>query len=252
MNKISITERRNQIVQMVKANGYISAKTIANHFGVSTETIRKDLLELDKQNILKKGHGEATLSSTYLENSFDTKSCTNLSQKTNIAEYAMKEIPEGGIIFIDSGSTCMQLAKLLHQKEGLTIITNSFSAAQVLIGSKNQLLLTGGELREKSLSLVASWTVSNLSTVMADVAFIGCDGFHEKGPSIRSYRELEVKQLMLSHAAKSILLCDSTKFNERGLYCFADFVDFSCMITDSEISDIQKKIYLSKINTIIV
>lgn len=252
MGKLSISERRNKIVRMVMENGSITVRDLSDQFCVTTETIRKDLLALEDQNIVKKGHGDATISSTYVENPFDIKRFSNIEAKARIAERATQMVPRGGIVFIDSGSTGMQVAKLLKLENGLTIITNSLSAAEALLGTTNQMLLTGGELREKSLSFVGSWAVNSLMSVMADIAFIGCDGFHEDGPSIRSYRELQIKQLMITHASKPVLLCDSSKLNNRGLYSFANYNAFDCMITDSGISEEQKKNFESKIELIIV
>lgn len=105
------------------------------------------------KNIINKGHGDATISSTYQENPFDMKVYTHIESKAKIAEKAVGLIPEGGVVMVDSGSTNMQVAKLLNLKNGLVVVTNSLSAAQVLSGTSNQLLVIGGELRSKSLSL---------------------------------------------------------------------------------------------------
>lgn len=251
MARLPISERRKQIAQMVMEQGYISVRDLSDCFQVSTETIRKDLLDLEQKNIINKGHGDATISSTYQENPFDMKVYTHIESKAKIAEKAVGLIPEGGVVMVDSGSTNMQVAKLLNLKNGLVVVTNSLSAAQVLSGTSNQLLVIGGELRNKSLSFVGSWAANSLSTVRADIAFIGCDGFHNTGPSIRSYRELQIKQMMIDNAKKAVLVCDSSKLDNEGMYTVAEFNRFSCMITDSGITPEQKKKYSEKMELII-
>lgn len=248
--KLSATRRRKQIVQIIMEKGHIEVRELADQFQVTTETIRKDLLELDKQNIVKKGHGDATISSTYQENTFNMKVHSHEDMKQRIARKAVALVPEEGVVMIDSGTTAMQVAKLLNLRTGLTIITNSLSAAQILANTKNQLLVIGGELRIKSQSFVGSWTSSILANVFADISFIGCDGFNENGPSIRSYRELQIKQLLLSQAQKSVLICDSSKMRLRGLYTFAEYSAFDCLITDDGLSQDSAKVFTNKINVL--
>ncbi len=250
MAKLSAHKRRNEIVQLILEKGYIEVRELADQFQVTTETIRKDLLELDRQNIIKKGHGEATISSTYHENTFTMKVHANEEAKTKIARCATTLIPENGIVMLDSGSTVMQIAKLLNLYSGLTIITNSLSAAQALSNTKNQLLVIGGELRIKSQSFVGSWTASILTSVTADISFLGCDGFNENGPSIRSYREVQIKKLYLSQAQKKVLVCDSSKMASRGLYTFADYSSFDFLVTDSQLDDDKAKMFSNKIEVI--
>ena len=151
MARLPISERRKQIAQMVMEQGYISVRALSDCFQVSTETIRKDLLDLEQKTIINKGHGDATISSTYQENPFDMKVYTHIESKAKIAEKAVGLIPEGGVVMVDSGSTNMQVAKLLNLKNGLVVVTNSLSAAQVLSGTSNQLLVIGGELRSNCL-----------------------------------------------------------------------------------------------------
>lgn len=252
MVRLSALKRRKEIVQIIMEQGHIEVRDLADQFQVTTETIRKDLLELDKQNIVKKGHGDATIASTYLENTFTMKVHSREDVKLKIARRALSLIPENGVIMLDSGSTAMQLAKLLNMTSGYTIITYSLSAAQVLANTQNQLLVVGGELRTKSQSFVGSWTANTLANVFADISFIGCDGFNENGPSIRSYREVQIKQLLISQAQKSVLICDSSKMGSRGLYTFSDYKDFNALITDNGLSEEYAKMFSNKIEVITV
>lgn len=252
MSKIQASRRKKAIVQLALEKKHIEVRELADQFGVTTETIRKDLLELDRQNILKKGHGEATLSSTYQENVFSMKVHANEELKARIAAHAVTMIPDNGVAMIDSGSTTVQVAKLLNAHTGLVVITNSLSVAQVLANTSNQLLVVGGELRTKSQSFVGSWASKILATVVADISFIGCDGFNDSGPCIRSYREVEIKQLMLSQAKKTVLLCDSTKIRASGLYTFAPYDAFDCLVTDSGIDNESREHLTGKVELIVV
>ena len=250
--KPTVTERRNEIAQRVLKDGHISVRELADHFHVSTETIRKDLLYLEEKNIVTKGHGDAILSSAYQENPFSRKANTHTLEKSRIAERAVSMIPQGGVVLLDSGSTAAKAAQMLNLRHELTIITNSLAAAQALSETDNHLLLLGGELRMQSLSMVGPWAAASIGCVQADIALMGCDGFHDSGPSIRSYRELEIKRKMVACAGEAVLLCDSSKLDQKGLYAFADFSDFSCLITDNGITEEQKQRYSEKMELIIV
>ena len=228
-------ERRKQIAQLIINKGTVSARDLAEEFNVSTETIRKDLIFLEENKIITKGHGGVTVSNIYLESPFSIKSSENIEAKARIAEKAVELIPQNGVVFLDSGSTVLQIAKLLNLKEDLVIITNSLAVAEVLSNTKNKLLVTGGQLRSKSMSFVGPWATQAIDSLHVDVAFMGCDGFHAEGPCIRSYREVEVKQKIIANAKKTILVCDSSKFNVEGLYRFADFKRLGCMLTDSSL-----------------
>lgn len=115
----------------------MTVSELAKHFDVTTETIRKDLIYLDEKQILTKGHGVVTASSSYLGNPFAIKENENIEAKTRIAEIAAKQIQESGVILLDSGTTVMHLAKLLNLRDDLIIITNSMIATQILSSSKN-------------------------------------------------------------------------------------------------------------------
>lgn len=172
----------------------------------------------------------------YLETHFDYRLLENIDRKFKIAKKAIEMIPEKGVVILDSGTTVLQIAKLLNFKRDLVIITNSLIAAEVLENSKNQIIVTGGELEDKTMSFVGEFTTQVLDKVRADIAFTGCDGFHADGPSSRSYKELEVKSKIIQNSKKVVLVTDSSKFNIEGLYRFATFDEITNVITDSTVN----------------
>ena len=191
-------------------------------------------------------------SSNYLESHFDDKLFKNIDIKSRLAQKAVEMIPEKGVVILDSGTTILQIAKLLNLKSDLVIITSSLIAAQALENTKNQLLVTGGELRKKSMSFVGYWAANAIESIQADIAFIGCDGFHANGPCTRSYRELEVKKRILENSKEVVLVTDSSKFSIDGLYKFATFNQINYLITDTNIKKSQRELFPSNIEVSIV
>lgn len=208
-------------------------------------------LNLHKNNIINKGSREL-ISANYLEHYFDDKLLKNIEIKSKLAQRAVQMIPEKAVVILDSGTTVLQIAKLLNLKSDLVIITSSLIVAQALENTKNQLLVTGGELREKSMSFVGYWATNAIESIQADIAFIGCDGFRSDGPCSRSYRELEVKQRSLENSKKVVLVTDSSKFDIDGLYRFATFDQIDHLITDTNIREEQFELISSNIEIIMV
>lgn len=234
-------ERRNKIINVVLINGRATISELAKMFNVSTETIRKDVTELDEKNILQRGHGIVLPASNYTENPLPYKISTNSDAKSRIANSAVSLIKDNKVIFIDSGTTALQLANVLNIFDNLTIITNSMMAAHALSNSKNQLLVTGGELRPKSYSYVGAWTLRALRQSKIDIAFLSCDGFHADGPTVGSYRELEAKEVVLEQASKSVLLADTSKIPLQGLYCYCSYSELDLLVFERELTDKERE-----------
>ena len=194
MKKRLTAERRNEIAQLLLKNGNMKASSLAEHFGVSTETIRKDLIYLESQGIAQKSYGGAIASSELLlERPISQKEMERMEIKTAIAERAAVMIPRNGVIFLDAGSTTYALARLLRLREDLTVFTNSIMVLNILSDSANQVYALGGRVRGSSKGIVGAWATQAISSLHFDLAFLGSDGFRDlSGPSCVSYEEAEV------------------------------------------------------------
>ena len=132
------------------------------------------------------------------------------------------------------------------------IITTSLIVAQALENTKNQLLVTGGHLRKKSMSFVGNWAANAISSINAGISFMSCDGFHTDGPCIRSYREIDIKQAILKNSKENVLITDSSKFSKQGLYRFTTFDKFNLLITDENINGNERDLIPDNIELITV
>lgn len=232
----SITaERRNKLAQIIVSNGSVRIGEIAELFHVTTETIRKDLIYLDNKGIIKKSHGGAIAASEFIERPITSRELENLDLKDRIAQRALEFVIDNGVIIIDAGSTALCLAKLLALRKGLTVITNSFSAANTLIGSPNNVYMTGGEISEITMSTTGLWASNALNMIKADVAFLGSSGFQSHfGPSVKSFADAEVKRNIISNSKKTIVLADSTKFFTNAVVQYVLWDNIDILITDDK------------------
>lgn len=243
MKQTLTADRRNQIARILLQEGSIKVGDLSKKFGVSTETIRKDIIWLEKEGIAEKEHGGALAKSDYIEKNIDDKISSYSKEKYLIAQEAIKLIPEGGAVILDAGSTNYAIAKKLSLMKDLTIFTNSLTIATLLSQSDNEVYIIGGKIRPSSKATIGSWTDTILDSIHADIAFLGSDGFNGlNGPSAVSYSESDFKNKVIKAATKVYTVADSSKFENTGLFAYSDWERINGLITDSKAPENQLEV----------
>lgn len=228
-------ERRDLILDELVEKGTVHVSELANKYDVSYETIRKDLAYLEKNGKAIKSHGGAILKQATVENPFQIREKENISSKLLIAQAALKLIPEHSSIIIGTGSSTLELAKLLATRSGFKIFTDSLPVASSLIQSENQVFLFGGELRDKSSSVCGGWTANQIQQISANFCFLGTDGFANlNGPTSPSSSDVYVDQVILKQAEVKYILGDLTKFKRKSLYQICPWSEITALITNKE------------------
>ncbi|EUJ45671.1 DeoR/GlpR family DNA-binding transcription regulator [Listeria riparia] len=232
----------------------VHVSQLAKTFNVSEETIRRDLDKLEKEGIVDRSYGGATLSQHTNEDlPYATRNIINVEEKKNIATKTTSLITSGDSLIADTSSTVFESLNLLaREKENLTIITNSITAVDLLSNFKVHLILTGGTLRTKSNSLVGSDAANTISRYYVDYAIISCKGLSmENGITDSNEPEAEVKNHMLKRANKVILVADSSKFDRNAFIKIVDISEIDYLITDKEPSHEWKQFLKEKDVTLI-
>lgn len=233
-------ERRDYILKKLSVLGSVKVKDVSAKFNVSEVTVRKDLELLEKKNLLLRVRGGAIqLNYNPIEEDapITVKQQKNYLEKQLIGKAAVSLIKENDTIILDSGTTTLEIAKNLHKFKNLSIITNALNIAMVLNEYKRfQVIIPGGYLREKSVSLVGPIPESFLKNFYCDKLFLGIDSFNlERGVSTPNLEEASMNQMMISIAKEVIAVFDSSKFN-RGSFAFIAPVNkINTIITDSGI-----------------
>nr|WP_237397661.1 DeoR/GlpR family DNA-binding transcription regulator [Gilliamella sp. Pas-s25] len=235
-----MNERRELILEELITSGTVYVSELARKYQVTYETIRKDLSQLEKKGFLVKCHGGATLKQGALENPFQIREKENASLKKSIAQEALTLLPDNCSMIIGTGSTTLELAKLLVYRSDFKIFTDSLPVANTLISSKNQVFLFGGELRDKSSSVFGGWALSMISEIQVDICFLGTDGFSNlNGPSSPSSSDAFIDKAIIAHADKKYILGDYTKFSRKSLYKICDWCEITALITNDMADPIQ-------------
>lgn len=240
MRKVIAAERQNEILNLLTQHGSVKINQLSSLFKVSNETIRKDLLYLDKKGLLKKSHGGAValpdLSSIKHTISMETRIEEKTNIKTKLCQKAMDFIPDQGVIFLDSGSTIHCLAQLLYQESGYTIVTCSLNAVYSLTGSANTVLSTGGQVNPTNMSLEGFRTTNFIDSIKVDVAFLGTNGFDQHlGPASTDLGDSQIKQAIMKNSRINIVISDSSKATYTSLSQYASWNDIDYFITDNNL-----------------
>lgn len=242
--------RRAKIIDEIEHNGIVKVSDLSKKFGVSEVTIRNDLEQLEKKNILIRAHGGALkFQRVGIDFELDIKSKKHITEKQLIGKRAAELIKDGETIILDSGTTTLQIAKNLNHLNDLTVITNSLNVAGQLVEFTNvKVIVLGGNLRRKSLSLIGSMAENSLKNYYCDKVFLGVDGIDTKyGISTPNAEEASLNNIMIDISREVIVVTDSSKFLRRSFAFIAPLSKITKIITDKKIPE-EEKLNLEKSN----
>ncbi len=227
-------ERRERVKQIVKSRHAVRVEDLKEELGVSTATIRRDLHELEEEGELRRVHGGAiAIDESPIEARFEAKAATNPAQKQRIAEHAAAMVEADAKIYLDAGSTCLELAKLLAHRTDITIVTNSLPAINELAGAGPRLIVIGGELRALSQALVGPLSTPVLDQLYLDQAFVGTFSLSlDAGMTTTDPAEAFTKEYVLARSREAVLLVDGSKLGTRSFAKAGRLDQIDVVITD--------------------
>lgn len=221
-------DRKSQIVRLVETRGSVRVAELASLFGVTEETIRRDLDQLAREGLLRRTHGGAvSLRGTGYEAPVLERSIKNVEAKTRIGARAVQLLEDGDTCILDASTTALQMARQFPNLR-VTVLTNSIPVAQELV-TRDRLTVIGlgGMVRERSLSFVGPLAERALRNYHVDKVFLSCKGIDlEHGLTDSNELEVELKKLMVEAGREVIVLADASKIDYVGfsLICSLDSV----------------------------
>lgn len=213
----------------------VRVEELTEQLGVSAATIRRDLDQLEGLGEIRRVHGGAVSTGGRLEEPlFDDKTSVAIKEKRRIAEAALKYIQPNDTVFLDGGSTVLELARLLKDRSNITVVTNSLRATVELAGPGPRLILVGGELRRLAQTVVGPLTRLLIEDVHIDKAFMGTMGLSlEGGLTTTDPSEAYTKELVMEHAREVILLADHNKAHKISFTRAGRLEKVRVLITDN-------------------
>jgi DeoR family fructose operon transcriptional repressor len=231
-------DRQRGIYMLALRQGSVDVADLARRFGVTTETIRRDLSDMQERQLLRRVHGGAVpIERMNHEPMVEARDMVNAEEKLRIATVAAEEVPERGSIIIDSGSTGQRLADVFPVDRDVHVVTNSLVTALTLSRrGLGDLTVLGGAVRTKRLAMVDDTTRRELDHMAIDVLFISCDGLSFKHGLTTPYREEHtLKQAMIERANRVVAMVDQSKFGNVQMFGFATFDEIDVLVTDTRV-----------------
>ncbi len=216
-------------------HGSLDVVSLAEQFAVSQATIRRDLELLEKQRLVSRIHGGATTHAAFNDVPLNYKTAQDLTEKRRIAQHALPFLESARVVGLTGGTTVREFARLLVDRNGLTVVTNALNIAIDLVANPRlRVFAAGGEVRSSSQEAVGPTAEAFLSDYNVDVSFLGVDGVDAiAGCTNYDPDGARVNAALQQRARLNVVLADATKISRVGLARVCAMSDVDVLITDT-------------------
>jgi len=233
------TLRHPQIIEMARRDGRVTVEGLAGHFGVTFQTIRRDLTELAETGKLERVHGGAVLPSGTENIGYADRQAINTAGKERIARACAALVPQGASLFLNIGTTTELVARQLIGHKDLLIVTNNMNVATILSANPDcEIVLAGGSLRRSDGGLIGPLTVETIRQFKFDLAVIGCSALDGDGDILDfDVQEVGVSRTIIAQSRKVALVADHTKFQRSAPARIGSLRDVDHFMTDEAVPE---------------
>lgn len=232
---MSQTFRHPEILDIARRDGKVTVDSLAAHFDVTLQTIRRDLSDLAEAGRLERVHGGAVLPSGTTNIEYEERRLLNADAKTAIAKTCAAAIPDEISLFLGIGSTTEAVAHALLKHRNLMVVTNNINVANILSANHDcDVLLTGGQLRRSDGGLIGNLAAETIRQFKFDLAVVGCSALDADGDLLDfDIQEIGVNQTVLRQSRQSFLVADGSKFSRNAPARIASLSEIDVFFTDT-------------------
>lgn len=229
-------KRQGEILERLRGAGEVFIGELAERFGVSEMTIRRDLILLEREGHVARTHGGAILSRrSIVEFAFWDKGREHRARKVAIGREVAGMVEGGMTITLEAGTTTLEVAHALSGAKDVTVLTSSLAVASALYAVEGvELVLLGGRVGKYRADLSGALTEENLGRFKVDMAVVGADAVKLWGLFTTDVEAARVRRAMIAGADRAVLAADSSKFEATALELFAEWEEIDCVVTDDE------------------
>ncbi len=241
---MSMSFRQADIMSLARQTGRVAVDDLAEQFGVTVQTIRRDLSELSDLGKLDRVHGGAVLRSGVSNIGYEDRRALNEEAKACIAGVCARDIPDGASVFMNIGTSTEAVARQLLSHKNLMVVTNNINVANILVENPAcEIVLAGGVLRPSDGGLIGNLTVSTIKQFKFDYAIIGCSALDAEGDLLDfDFQEVHVSQTIIAQARQTFLVADHSKFQRSAPARITSLADIDTFYTDLPLSkDLTRK-----------
>jgi DeoR family glycerol-3-phosphate regulon repressor len=231
-----VLRRQEQVLQVVREQGFVTIEALAVRFKVTPQTIRRDINTLSEGGLLHRYHGGAGISSSTENVSYSHRKVLCLQEKIRIARMLADNIPDHSSLFINIGTTTEEVAKALYHHKGLRIITNNLNVASILSGNEDfEIIITGGLVRSRDCGIIGEAAIEFIKQFKVDYGVIGISGIDMDGTLLDfDYREVKAARAIIENSRKVFLAADHTKFGRNAMVRLGHLSEISALFTDRQ------------------
>jgi DeoR family glycerol-3-phosphate regulon repressor len=231
---MSQTFRQPEILDVARREGKVVVEDLAERFGVTAQTIRRDLSELAEAGKLERVHGGAVLPSGVSNIGYEDRRGLNEEAKSRIARVCARAIPDNASVFLNIGTSTEAVARELRHHRNLMAITNNMNVANILAGNSDcEIIVAGGILRRSDGGLVGNLTTATIGQFKFDHAVIGCSALDSEGDLLDfDFQEVTVSQTIIRQARETCLVADHSKFQRHAPALIGSLRDIDTFFTD--------------------
>lgn len=231
---MSQTIRYPEILEMARRDGKVTVEQLAGHFGVTLQTIRRDLSDLADAGRLERVHGGAVLPSGTINIGYEERRRMNAHAKSGIARACAAQIPEASAIFLNIGTSTEAVAAELMHHRNLLVVTNNMNVANILARNSDcEVIVTGGTLRQSDGGLIGDITKASIRQFKFDIGVIGCSAIDADGDILDfDVQEVGVSQAILKRSRRRMLVADHSKFKRTAPARIASLGEIDTFFTD--------------------
>jgi DeoR/GlpR family transcriptional regulator of sugar metabolism len=227
-------ERKQRILELIQRGRGAAVSDLSQQFGVTEETVRRDLNRLEREGLLSRTHGGAMPRQGDVEDlPYRTRHLTNLDAKRDIAAKAARLVENGASVMLDSSTTAFEVLAALESHRDLTLITNSARILSAPDSTRHTIISVGGELRRRSMTLVGPLATQAIGQFKADLALISCKALSlTAGIMDANVADADMKRAFIGGARRVCLLVDGDKFDKTSLIAIGGLEPIDVVVTD--------------------
>lgn len=231
---MKLSFRQSDILEIARVEGRVVVENLADRFGVTVQTIRRDLSELADGGKLERVHGGAVLPSGVTNLHYEDRRALSAEAKTRIARACAADIPDGASLFLNIGTTTEAVARELLSHRNLMVVTNNINIANILVANEScDIVVTGGSLRRVDGGLLGDLAVTTIRQFKFDLAVIGCSAVDASGDLLDyDLQEVSTSRAILESARSAWLVADHSKFQRQAPARIASLSQIDRFYTD--------------------
>ena len=228
--------RHHRIRQLVQSKGYVTIEHMARTFGVTPQTIRRDINTLSDEGLLRRYHGGAGLSPSTENLAYNERKTLCFKEKQSIARMVASQIPDQASLFINIGTTTETIARALNPQSNLRVITNNINVAAILASNNNfEVFVAGGLVRHRDGGIIGPLTIDFIQHFRVDYGIIGISGIDSDGALLDfDYREVRAARAIIDNSRKVFLATDHTKFGRNAMVHLGNITEIDALFTDRQ------------------